>query len=161
MKRKTRKILFLIVISVCGAYLLFMGVYHASSASHFCATHHLLRGYTDSWRQSPHRDVNCLRCHEFRGFLGKLESKARGLNYVYLTVTNQFTVPTRARIFEQNCIGCHLGDYAEYQGVTGLPADHYALIKDSRSCLECHRETGHRENILLTRTFEKAWKAGQ
>lgn len=70
-----------------------------------------------------------MRCHEFRGFLGKIDSKARGLNYYYATVTNQYTMPGGAKVFEQNCIGCHLGDYRQFPEATRLSneaANHYA-----------------------------------
>ncbi|EEG76319.1 NapC/NirT family cytochrome c [Dethiobacter alkaliphilus] len=145
-----------------GAYVLFMITYYLTShPTQFCAQCHLVEPYVESWHESPHAGVNCMHCHEMRGFVGKLEAKSRGLNYLYLTITNQYSLPAGAKIFEQNCIGCHLQDYRGYTDAPGLNNEHghhYEVIRERRSCLECHREVGHQINLYLTPDFKKIWK---
>ncbi|HWI55481.1 MAG TPA: NapC/NirT family cytochrome c [Desulfobacteria bacterium] len=134
---------------IAGLYISFMGAYYATSNTNFCALCHEVKPYVQSWRQSPHRELNCLHCHERRGFLGKLVSKAKGLNYVSLHLTGRYSnLIGKSEVFEQNCIDCHFGGYHRFSNVPKLNKKHYNLVKSGRSCPECHRETGHKNAIL-------------
>lgn len=153
---KTWKRAVLLIGATCiGLYLLFMAAYYATSVPSFCGACHEVKPYYASWKESPHKDVPCLYCHEYRGFLGKVHSKARGLNYTYQQWTGQYTIITKAWIAEQNCIACHLGDYWNYPEAPRMGKDQYAYIKQNRSCLECHRETGHKVNLFSDEKFKK------
>lgn len=149
-----KKALLIITGIAIGLYLLFMGLYFPTSEPSFCASCHQVIPYVTSWRQSPHKDVKCLYCHEFRGFVGKLHSKTRGLNFVYQQWTGQYTIFSKGQVFEQNCIGCHLGDYYNYRKTKRLDSKHYNFIKNDRSCLECHRNSGHEVNIFSKQKFK-------
>ena len=149
-----------IAATIVLIYVLFMAGYYATSQPRFCGSCHFIEPYVSSWEAAPHNGFNCLHCHEMPGFVGKLESKSRGLNYLYTTITNQYTLPGNAKIFEQNCIGCHLQDYPGYENAPDLytaKGDHYEFIKEKRSCLECHRNTSHGRNLMLKPDFEKTW----
>lgn len=140
------------VLSV-SLYILFQIGYYATSPPQFCASCHEVEKYVSSWEASVHKKVNCLECHQPNGELGKFHAKARGLNYVFQHFSGDFTVPTRAVIFEQQCIQCHLGDTKKYRNTIRLDnstVNHYESIKNSQSCLECHRETGHGVDLYLT-----------
>jgi len=153
--KKWHKISIVAASSLILLYLLFMGAYFATSTPTFCGWCHEIKPYEVTWRESPHKNVNCLYCHEFRGFLGKLHSKARGLNYVYQQITGQYTIITTTMgVFEQNCIACHLGDYWNYPKAVRLDMKHYTYIKENKSCLICHREIGHKVNIFNNEKFE-------
>lgn len=147
-------VLVIILVSVIS-YVAFMGAYFGTSKPSFCASCHEIKPYVISWRKSPHEDVKCLYCHEFRGFVGKLHSKSRGLNYVYQLWTGQYTITTKAQIFEQNCIACHLGDYWNYPKAKRLDMKHYEYLKDDKSCIQCHRDSGHKVNIFSQQKFKK------
>lgn len=149
-----RVLLILALISVFS-YLAFMGAYYATSSSSFCGTCHELKPYYLSWKDSPHNDVNCMYCHEFRGFLGKLNSKARGLNYLYQHITGQYTITTQGVVFEQNCTACHLGDYWNYPQTRRLDMKHYEFLKADKSCMQCHRDAGHKVNNFSQENFRK------
>ena len=149
------KMLLIITGIVLGSYLLFMGLYFPTSEPSFCASCHEIKSYVQTWRQLPHHDVKCLYCHEFRGFVGKLHSKSRGLNYVYQQWTGQYTIITTAQVFEQNCIACHLGDYWNYPKTKHLDEKHYNFIKQDKPCIQCHREIGHKVNIFSIEKFGK------
>lgn len=136
-------------------YLAFMIAYFPTSEPDFCSLCHQVKPYVRAWKESPHKNVKCLYCHEFRGALGKLHSKSRGVNYVYQYFTGQYTVFAQAQIFEGNCIACHLGDYYNYRKTVKLDEKHYSLIKENKSCLECHRETGHKTNLFSKDKFKK------
>lgn len=149
-----KKLILLISALFVGAYILFQIGYVATSGPSFCARCHEVEGYVTSWKDYAHKDVKCLQCHQPRGELGKFHAKARGLNYVFQHFSKDYTIPTEAVMSDQNCIQCHLGDDKSYPDAPNLKntskADHYDLIKASRSCLECHRDSGHDIDIYLT-----------
>ena len=149
-----KKIILLAGSMLIGLYILFQIGYYATSPPRFCGSCHELENYVSSWRASAHKDINCLECHQPSGELGKLHAKARGLNYVFQHFSGDYTVPTGAQVFENNCIQCHLGDDERYLETVRMKntalISHYDIIKQSRSCLECHRETGHEVDLYLT-----------
>lgn len=149
-----KRVLLIIGLTLVIGYVLFMGAYFVTSEPSFCSLCHNLTPYYLSWKESPHSDVKCLYCHEFRGFVGKLHSKTRGLNFVYQQLTGQYTILTKALIFEQNCIACHLGDYYNYPETKRLNNKHYEFIKADRSCLPCHREIGHNTDMFSKAKFQ-------
>ncbi len=153
--KKWKRLMIIITLVTVIAYVTFMGAYFATSFPRFCGSCHEVNPYYVTWQSSPHKNVGCLYCHEFRGFLGKLHSKARGLNYVYQHITRQYTVTANGIAFEQNCIGCHLGDYWNYPNTKRLDMKHYEYIKSDKSCFQCHRDTGHKVKIFSQEKFNK------
>lgn len=135
-------------------YLTFMGFYYATSEPAFCNLCHQMKPYVASWRNSPHKQVKCMFCHEFRGVYGKLESKARGLNDVYLQLTGQYSIVFEAEVFERNCASCHLGDYWNYPNTTRMDKRHQDFIRDNRSCIKCHKNPGHKLGLFVDKRFK-------
>lgn len=155
-----RKAILGVGISLVGLYALFQVGYYATSYPTFCGSCHEVKPYVDSWKTSAHKNVNCLKCHQPAGELGKFQAKARGTNYVFQHFSGDYSVPTRATIFEQNCIECHLGDDKTQTNAIRLAntpkVNHYETIKHSQSCLECHREMGHAVDIMLSPDLKSA-----
>jgi len=146
-----KRVLLLIAGIAAGLYFIFMIAYFATSEPSFCSSCHLVKPYVYSWRKSPHRNIKCLYCHEPRGFLGKLHSKSRGLNYVYQWATDQYSVINNPIVFQQNCIACHLGDYPGHSDAPKLnnsKTNHYEILIKKISCLKCHSKTGHETSTL-------------
>lgn len=157
----SKKVLLVFCIFLIASYILFQIGYVVTSSPSFCARCHEVKPYVTSWKESPHKDVTCLDCHQPRGELGKFHSKARGLNYLLQHLSGNYTVPTYATIFEGNCIACHLGDmkkHPEAVELTNTPKmNHYESITNGESCLKCHRNTGHETDILINEDFRKIW----
>ena len=147
-------------ILLVGSYVLFQIGYVATSGPSFCATCHEVKNYVTSWQTAVHKNVNCLRCHQPSGELGKFHAKARGLNYVFQHFSGDYSIPTRAVMSDHNCIECHLGDNQSYPNTIRLSntskVSHYETIKSSQSCLDCHRDTGHTVDIDLTPELKSA-----
>lgn len=135
-------------------YILFQIGYAATSGPYFCAKCHEVEKYVTSWQTSAHKDINCLECHQPRGELGKIHAKARGLNYVFQHYSGDYTIPTQAIVYDQNCLICHLKDRKRYPETVRLKntskVNHLETIKQSQSCLDCHRAIGHDVDIYLT-----------
>ena len=147
-------------ILVITSYILFQIGYVATSGPFFCAKCHEVADYVSSWQVSAHKAVLCLSCHQPRGELGKFHAKSRGLNYVFQHFSRDFTIPTRAIVSDQNCIQCHLGDDKSFPEILRLKntstINHYETIKQSKSCLECHRATAHSIDIYLSSELKGA-----
>ena len=156
-----KKVLLIFCIFLGVSYALFQIGYVVTSSPSFCARCHEVKPYVTSWKESPHKDVTCLDCHQPRGELGKFHSKSRGLNYLLQHMSGNFTVITKAIVFEGNCIACHLGDMKKHTDATPLAnsseINHYESINANESCLKCHRTTGHETDILLDEDFRKIW----
>lgn len=155
-----KKVGFGSLIGIIVLYALFQIGYVATSGPSFCAKCHEVEKYVLSWEQSVHKNLNCLECHQPRGELGKFHAKARGLNYVFQHFSGDYTIPTRAVISEQNCLICHLGDNENFPNTPRLnntaKINHYESIKQSESCLDCHREAGHDIDLYLTTDLKGA-----
>jgi cytochrome c nitrite reductase small subunit len=149
-----KKLILGLGILFIALYILFQIGYIVTSEPSFCARCHEVENYVPSWEASSHRTINCLECHQPRGELGKFHAKARGLNYVFQHYSGDFTIPTEAVMSDHNCIECHLGDRKRHPDTIRLKntskVNHYDSIKNSQSCLECHRDTGHAVDIYLT-----------
>jgi nitrate/TMAO reductase-like tetraheme cytochrome c subunit len=156
-----RKILwgFVIIafISLIG-YGLFIGLYYYTSTPNFCSSCHYVAPYVTSWSGSPHKEVNCMGCHEPSGSLGKLHSKARGLNYYISDKAGNYILPVfdAAYINELNCFGCHTGQDSNDQNPPMIndSLQHLEYLKEERRCTSCHNEAGHETNIGLDEIFK-------
>ncbi|KJS80044.1 MAG: hypothetical protein JM58_19230 [Peptococcaceae bacterium BICA1-8] len=162
MLKAAAKILFssliiLVVISLLG-YGSFMGVYYYTSTPEFCSGCHYVEPYVTSWNNSPHKEVNCMNCHEPTGSLGKLHSKARGLNYYISDITGNYIEPIIDAPFisDARCFGCHIGQIKGYPNAIKITnnRDHLGYIKNEQKCSSCHIETGHEINIGVNKLFK-------
>jgi len=139
------------LIAIVIGYSLFMGLYFYTSEPAFCSKCHYIEPVYFSWQDSAHNEVKCLFCHEPRGSLGKFHSKARGLNYLFLHYSGSNLPPLKGEIYESNCIICHLGKQEKYPDavkITNNSIEHYKIINEDRSCLDCHKTIGHELNTL-------------
>jgi len=145
-----------IIIFVIG-YGSFMGVYYYTSTPEFCSSCHYVEPYVISWASSSHQDVNCLDCHEPTSLLGKLHSKARGLNYYISDKTGNYVKPIidASFISEERCFGCHIGEIKDYPNVKKITGnkEHLQYIKDEQKCTSCHNNVGHDTNIEIEKVF--------
>ena len=155
MLKAVAKIIFSFLITLVVIYLIgygsFMGVYYYTSTPEFCSGCHYVEPYVTSWNTSPHKEVNCMNCHEPTGSLGKLHSKARGLNYYISDKTGNYIEPIIDAPFisEARCFGCHIGQFKDYPNVIKINnnSDHLEYIKTEQECSSCHIDTGHEVNI--------------
>ncbi|MDW7674880.1 MAG: NapC/NirT family cytochrome c [Bacillota bacterium] len=139
---KVAAILLLIVILLPMSYF-------GTSEPVFCRSCHYIDPYVDSWASSSHQEVKCLFCHEARGPFGKVNSKSRGLNYVAMHITGNYTTAIKGWADERNCIACHLNDVTKYPDAPNLKEipGHLDYIapptQEGALCISCHAETGH------------------
>ena len=115
-----------------------------------CANCHVMRPQLDAWLQSSHRNVaTCNDCHAPHDALGKLVTKARnGVAHSVAFTTGRY--PERLRIkpynlevTEEACRYCHESMALTVHGPAG---------EESRGCVGCHNDVGHRSGAPLLTT---------
>jgi len=79
----------------------------------FCKSCHLMVPYYDAWKNSPHKDVNCLECHYEPNLKAHFKGKIDGLVQMIDYITGRYSEKPVANISDNACLksGCH--DLAE------------------------------------------------
>jgi hypothetical protein len=118
-----------------------------------CASCHEIAPSVNSWKTSPHAQVGCPACHEpVRPWWRFPESLAwRAQMYqrdvaAHSANPEASSLPTSAAtlrpIPDENCLRCH--DLSrEVTLPKGLIMDHAKHVECNKSCVSCHRSTGH------------------
>ncbi len=157
MMRFTLKVLGVMVLFTFLLLLIFAVTSAATSTTSFCKSCHEIKPFVLSWKKSPHREVHCWGCHRFRSPSGMVINKVRGISYVYRHFVDNPTVITRALVFEQNCISCHLGEDKKFPNspmMTNDIVNHLEIVKEDKSCEKCHSVTGHENFFGLEERFK-------
>lgn len=76
----------------------------------FCLTCHNMRPYYKAWRESAHKDVNCLNCHYESDLKSHIRGKIDGLIQVFDQITGRYSEKMVAKINDTSCLrsGCHV-----------------------------------------------------
>ena len=120
------------------------GTSYLSDNPETCVNCHIMRQQFDAWNQSSHKAVaTCNDCHTPHEFPDKwLVKGLNGWNHSLAFTTGEYPDPIRIRDFnaeiaQQNCLYCH----------QALVSQVYGFHQDqSRRCVDCHGNVGHRTN---------------
>jgi nitrate/TMAO reductase-like tetraheme cytochrome c subunit len=99
-------------IAAVGGVLFLVGSLvsvEATSRPEFCGTCHIMQPYYDSWVESAHRDVSCVKCHIEPNMQSYVHAKLNGLGQVVDDVLNRTGFKPSASVTELSCTrsGCH------------------------------------------------------
>lgn len=119
-----------------------------------CKKCHEVEPYAISWEKSSHSNVDCRDCHESRGVFRRLEFTVRGVRDIGIHFKDNYSFPMRAVVYDSNCINCHLGSFKPELEASPMPKGHAKLIKSGVGCNGCHRDTGHKNGLLVDAEFE-------
>ncbi len=149
---KKRRILIVggVAVLLLTAFSLMGWSYH--DRPQFCGLCHMMDPYLESWESSDwlarthaEEDIACLDCHE-----ATIQQQVQEL---YLTVTNQYSVPLRERQFPMEmCVECHEdGSYEASLTAAGQEVNPHNTIDLANSnaphesgqgrveCYNCHK----------------------
>ncbi len=130
-----------IALSVAAAYV-------ATSSSEFCsATCHAMVPIGETWENSVHKEVPCIRCHEGRyGFSAPQAIVSRARSGV-LEATDGSA--EGAIVTSRLCLQCHASILkGTVQGPRGLLMSHREVIDRGSQCSDCHGDQGHTNEIV-------------
>jgi len=158
--RKYRKGLLLTFSGLGLVVFVLVGIMaHESAKPEFCTTCHIMEPYYESWKESSHRNVNCLLCHFKPGWQGYIRGKVVALSQLVRYVTVTYGSKPWAEIPDESCMrsGCHEGAKLkgpiEYQ--MGVSFDHEHHLADLRRgkklrCTSCHSQIVQGTHMKVT-----------
>lgn len=146
------------VLSVLLIFLAVMtgGAAQYTSRSKFCMSCHIMQPYYDSWAESPHKDVTCIKCHFPPGAGEKIRGKLQGLVQLIKYVTATAGPRLTAEIPDESCLRCHdtrlLSGKVDFHGI---PFDHQPHLTQVRRgkklrCTSCHNQIVQGPHMTVT-----------
>lgn len=149
--------------ALLGAFVLLLALLTAgagwyTSRSEFCLSCHIMEPYYQSWQESTHSDVACIKCHFPPGVGGKVRGKMLGLVQLAKYVTRSEGPRPAAEIPDASCLrsACHerrlLSGKVEFHGI---PFDHEPHLERLRRgkklrCTSCHSQIVQGEHMVVT-----------
>ena len=124
----------------------FGAAYQMTSSTTYCsATCHSMDEASNTWEQSAHANVDCVRCHEGRPIVSapsaivlRLHDLSREFGY------NDFR---DLRVPGRNCLDCHARVLdVSLEARNGEPFTHREILGPSTRCNDCHDAQGHVPN---------------
>ncbi len=130
------------LVVLCGSAWLFVDV--TARHSSFCDNCHYMKPYVDQWKNSPHKSVECVKCHPTQ----KTAMFGQFVKYI----THTYSTRPRAFVPDSACLACHPGmEKSEKVKFLGVSFPHKPHLGELRRgiklrCASCHgssQEAGH------------------
>ncbi|MBI5444206.1 MAG: hypothetical protein HY900_23725 [Deltaproteobacteria bacterium] len=132
--------------------------YKIAETPWFCGACHNMQPYILSWKESKHREVECVKCHYKPGFLNHLKGKFTDgqLSLVYF-ITGKGPSSPHAEIPDESCVQCH-----SYKNLSSKPLDFKGVNFDHKHhlgplrngmhlrCTSCHSQIVQGEHLTVT-----------
>lgn len=128
--------------------VLFMPIsVEVTSQSWFCNSCHIMNTYYASWKTSPHKDVECVRCHIPPGMGNFVTAKLNGAGQVVDDVLDRTSGKPSAHVPDSSCLrsGCHNIDNIKAKKVNNghFLFDHGKHVGVEYKGIEIHCTTCH------------------
>ncbi len=144
--------------TLCLGLLGFVAVEHTAQPE-FCGSCHNMLPYIETWKESPHKDIACIRCHYEPGSLETLAGKFKAITQVAKYVTSTGGKPF-AEIEDESCLrsGCHATPALEGRIPFGeVVFDHRKhLLRSGQGkelkCTSCHAHILEGEHFSVSET---------
>jgi nitrate/TMAO reductase-like tetraheme cytochrome c subunit len=162
-QRVARFLRILVPVTVLGVILVAVGTVgfvQFSSTPSFCKSCHIMKPYYDSWAQSSHRTVACIKCHIAPGIRAEAMTKVQAANMVVKDLTGATGTRPWAEVEDASCLrsGCHsqrlIEGVVEYKGVRFDHTQHLGEIRRGIQlrCTSCHSQIVQGSHIAVTET---------
>jgi nitrate/TMAO reductase-like tetraheme cytochrome c subunit len=108
----------------------------------FCFSCHEMDVYYDSWKNSPHKDLQCVECHISPGTQNMIIHKAKSLRQVYVHFKGVKPGDIKGHVPDINCTRCHKEskELVEYHSLKITHRKHQAM---GLKCVFCHINVVH------------------
>ncbi len=149
------------VAAVFGAFLLLLTLLTGGAATYtsrpqFCRSCHNMEPYYDSWQESSHKDVSCVKCHFPPGAGEKVRGKLMGLVQLLKYVTESAGPRPVAEISDASCLRCHdtrlLSGRVEFHGVPFDHRPHLSKLRRGKQLrgTSCHSQVMQGKHMSVT-----------
>lgn len=160
-KMSWAKRLQIIAIAVAVLAAVFFGFLEYTQRPQFCVTCHYMEPYYQSWEQSSHNQVNCLKCHYPPGFKSVIRAKIVAISQVVQYVTKTYGTKPWAEVEDAACLrsGCHetrlLAGTVPFGPDGTIRFDHSHHLKDLKRgkqlrCTSCHAQIVQGQHLTVT-----------
>jgi hypothetical protein len=150
--------IFLAFCLVC--FVIVVGaLFKMSESPTFCGTCHNMKVYIDSWKESRHNNVSCVKCHYKPGLANHLKGKWQDgqLSLVYF-VTGKSPTKPHAEIDDASCLqsGCHkrsdLKNEMVFKNVLFSHPQHIEQMRRQKQlrCTTCHSQIVQGAHMTVT-----------
>ncbi|MDQ7826719.1 MAG: NapC/NirT family cytochrome c [Candidatus Eremiobacteraeota bacterium] len=143
--RKTvslRLLLLLVLFGALAGVLSFLLAVRQTSSPTFCFSCHEMGIYYESWKNSPHKDLQCVQCHISPGTKNLVVHKTKSLKQVYVHFKGVKPGDIKGHVPDVNCTQCHKEspELVEYHSLKITHKKHLTL---GVKCVFCHKNVVH------------------
>ncbi|SJZ66797.1 NapC/NirT family cytochrome c [Selenihalanaerobacter shriftii] len=139
---------------IVGVFILLIvfsvGAIEYTSTPQFCNSCHVMDEAYQTWENTTHKDVNCLKCHADSGIIGKVKVKIAGTRQLYQVVTNNVPEEIVAHVPDKRCIKCHK-DIGQVSKVENIKIPHDSHMEKDLECVTCHEDVVHAESLKASK----------
>ncbi|MBI4539574.1 MAG: NapC/NirT family cytochrome c [Gemmatimonadetes bacterium] len=146
-------VIVMVVIAAFGT----AGFLEYSAQPGFCNNCHIMEPYYQSWLQSSHNTVPCIKCHYAPGIKAEAMGKVQAANQVVKYITRTYGEKPWAEIEDAACTreGCHLEQELGIVSLDGILFDHQEHLSELRRgkqlrCTSCHSQIVQGEHVTVT-----------
>lgn len=145
--RETDVLINRIIMLIFFLMLIFTMNYYAHRTQS-CLNCHLKQYEMAALKKTPHKGIECIRCHKVPGVAGYIRQKidfSRMVIVFYLNRDKEKNPAIKARggVFEASCLGCHEDILKRKIKDENLEMSHKELIGSEFSCVDCHNQVAH------------------
>ena len=159
--RVARVMRVLIPVAILAVILLAVGTVgfvEYSAQPGFCKGCHNMVPYYDSWTNSSHKNVPCIKCHYAPGIKAEAMGKLQAANQVVKYVTGSYGMKPWAEIEDAACLrsGCHserkIEGTVDYNGVAFEHSKHLGELRRGKQlrCTSCHSQIVQGNHLAVT-----------
>jgi len=123
--------------------ILFASAMYYSSLPSFCRSCHIMKGEYYAWRESPHKGITCLSCHQKRGVLGLCMEKMRMTSMILSQLRKSYKEPITAVVWNESCLSCHSDVTQEKKIRYTIRVSHKETLDGGYKCTHCHNTIAH------------------
>ena len=160
-RRFAKLLRILVPLAVIGIILLSVsavGFVEYSAQPGFCKGCHNMVPYYDSWTNSSHRDVPCIKCHYAPGIKAEAMGKLQAANQVVKYLTGSYGTRPWAEVDDAACLrsGCHserkVEGAVDYNGVKFEHSKHLGELRRGKQlrCTSCHSQIVQGNHLAVT-----------
>ena len=121
----------MVLFSGVGILFLGLALIAVTESPEFCRSCHNMDAFYKSWKESPHRKVNCLSCHTSPGLSGFVGHKEKGLLQLVHYITGSYGPKPSAEVPDSGCLrsGCHSRESLNGQRLSFLESVKFSHAK--------------------------------
>jgi nitrate/TMAO reductase-like tetraheme cytochrome c subunit len=142
---KTLSIRTIVILAVLLPLIALLGIaltIRETNRPTFCYSCHEMDRYYDSWKNSPHKELQCVDCHISPGTENMVIHKAKSIKQIYMHFRGVKPGDIKGHVPDINCTRCHK-ESKELVVYHSLKITHKKHLTMGLKCVSCHTNVVH------------------